>query len=380
MTEEKVSTAAAALTLSEKINLLEKQLDIHLTIHDLRGILSLDMRDHILPGRRWHRCPYCWEGRFENDFWSVSCTNDCMKLPHLRSQRDPSPYWKKCWKGVWELVVPIFRNGQIMLLLYAGVFRDEKPSLPPEVKALPEFHRQYYRSLPLKKSVDTVQMITMLEFFGSALLLDPDKAYKVMESVKRNTLLPCTIKTRLGFDDEHMTAIDLCRAAESLNFAWVGIHGRTRAQQYSGTANYQAIGELKAQLKIPVLANGDVFTPEDAVRIQRETGADGIMIGRGCMGNPWLFKTARQALEGKPVEKETLLDRIETALLQAQWMVDFKGERLGIVEMRKHVGHYISGLRGATAIRRQVNFMLTLDEMRDLLETMRQAALQEEEA
>ena len=214
---------------------------------------------------------------------------------------------------------------------------------------------------------------------GSALLLDPEKAYKIMETVQRNTHLPCTIKTRLGYDDEHMTAVELCRAAESLGFAWVGIHGRTRAQQYSGTANYQAIGELKAQLKIPVMANGDVFTPEDAIRIQKETGADGIMIGRGCMGNPWLFRTARQALEGKPIQQETLLERIETAMLQAEWMVAFKGERLGIVEMRKHVGHYISGLRGATAIRRKVNFMLTLDEMRSLLETLREAALQEEE-
>lgn len=215
---------------------------------------------------------------------------------------------------------------------------------------------------------------------GSALLLDPDKAYKIMETVQRNTNLPCTIKTRLGYDDEHMTAIELCRAAESLGFSWVGIHGRTRAQQYSGTANYQAIGELKAQLKIPVIANGDVFTPEDAIRIQKETGADGIMIGRGCMGNPWLFRTARQALEGKPIEKETLLERIEMAMLQAEWMVAFKGERLGIVEMRKHVGHYISGLRGATAIRRQVNFMVTLEEMRTLLNTLRDMALQEEEA
>jgi len=215
---------------------------------------------------------------------------------------------------------------------------------------------------------------------GSALLLDPDKAYKIMETVQRNTNLPCTIKTRLGYDDEHMTAIELCRAAESLGFLWVGIHGRTRAQQYSGTANYQAIGELKAQLKIPVIANGDVFTPEDAIRIQKETGADGIMIGRGCMGNPWLFRTARQALEGKPVEKETLLERIEMAMLQAEWMVAFKGERLGIVEMRKHVGHYISGLRGATAIRRQVNFMVTLEEMCTLLNTLRDMALQEEEA
>ena len=115
MREENTISGTGDLPLSEKINMLEKQLNIHLTIHDLRGLLTLDMRDHILPGRRWHRCPYCWEGRFENDSWGVNCTKDCMRLPHSRSQRDPSPYWKKCWKGVWELVVPISRNGQIML-------------------------------------------------------------------------------------------------------------------------------------------------------------------------------------------------------------------------------------------------------------------------
>ena len=134
---------------------------------------------------------------------------------------------------------------------------------------------------------------------------------------------------------------------------------------------------MKAQLEIPVIANGDLFAPEDAVNMQKATGCDGLMIGRGCMGNPWLFRTARQALEGKPIEKETLLERIETAMLQAEWMVDFKGERLGIVEMRKHVGHYISGLRGATAIRRKVNFMLTLPEMKTLLETLKKAAEEE---
>jgi len=158
------------------------------------------------------------------------------------------------------------------------------------------------------------------------------------------------------------------------------VHGRTRQQQYSGRADYAAIGELKARLRIPVIANGDVFTPEDAVRIQRETGADGIMIGRGAMGNPWLFRMARQALEGVPVTPETLAERIETAMLHAQWMVDFKGERLGIVEMRKHVGHYISGLRGASTIRREINYMLTLDEMRGLLQKLLDAAQEGEDA
>jgi len=209
---------------------------------------------------------------------------------------------------------------------------------------------------------------------GSALLLDPEKAYRLMEAVKNHTCLPVTVKTRLGYDSDSMNAIELGKAAQSLGLKWICFHGRTRAQQYSGTADYAAIGELKAQLSIPVIANGDVFTPEDAVRIQQETGADGVMIGRGCMGNPWLFRTARQALEGKPVVRETLVERIETAMLQAEWMVQFKGERLGVVEMRKHVGHYISGLRGATAIRREVNFMTTLEEMRRLLETLHQAA------
>jgi len=215
---------------------------------------------------------------------------------------------------------------------------------------------------------------------GSALLLDPDKAARIMEAVKKNTHLPVTLKTRLGFDADSMNAPALCEAAQELGFAWVTVHGRTRQQQYSGRADYAAIGELKAKLRIPVIANGDVFTPEDAVRIQRETGADGIMIGRGAMGNPWLFRMARQALEGVPVTPETLAERIETAMLHAQWMVDFKGERLGIVEMRKHVGHYISGLRGASTIRREINYMLTLDEMRGLLQKLLDAAQEGEDA
>ena len=215
---------------------------------------------------------------------------------------------------------------------------------------------------------------------GSALLLDPDKAYRVMEAVKNNTSLPVTLKTRLGLDQDSMNAIRLCEAAQSLGFAWVTVHGRTRQQQYSGQADYAAIGNLKARLSIPVVANGDLFTPEDALRMKRETGADGLMIGRGAMGNPWLFRTARQALEGKPVVRETLSERIETAMQHAEWMVEAKGERMGIVEMRKHLGHYISGLRGAASIRREVNFMLTLSQMRGLLDRLLEAAQQEEMA
>ena len=206
---------------------------------------------------------------------------------------------------------------------------------------------------------------------GSALLLDPDRAYRVMEAVRQNTGLPVTVKTRLGYDTDSMNALELGRAAQQLGLRWIAIHGRTRQQQYAGTADWAAIGELKARLTLPVIANGDVFAPGDAARMLKETGADGVMIGRGAMGNPWLFREARRALEGGAPQAVSLNERIDTAVLHARWMVDFKGERLGVMEMRKHVGHYISGLRGATAIRRQVNFATTLDELTGLLEGLR---------
>ena len=148
---------------------------------------------------------------------------------------------------------------------------------------------------------------------GSALLMDPDKAYKLMDAVKRSTCLPVTVKTRLGYDENSMNALELGKAAQELGLRWIAFHGRTRQQMYSGTADYEAIARLKSELRIPVIANGDLFSPADAVRMRDVTHADGFMIGRGCMGNPWLFRTARQALEGKPIEKETLLETLKKA-------------------------------------------------------------------
>lgn len=214
---------------------------------------------------------------------------------------------------------------------------------------------------------------------GSALLLNPGLAYRLMEAVCRNTTLPVTVKTRLGFDEDSMNAVELGRAAESLGLRWICIHGRTRRQQYSGKADYAAIAQIREALRIPVVANGDVFAPEDAPRILRETGCSSLMIGRGAMGNPWLFRTARQALKGLPIRLESFPERIETALLHAEWMVQFKGERLGVMEMRKHVGHYISGMRGATTLRRSLNGARTLAELRALLRELQRRAAEEEE-
>ena len=202
---------------------------------------------------------------------------------------------------------------------------------------------------------------------GSALLLKPDLAYRIMEAVKNSTHLPVTVKTRLGYDEDSMNAVELGRAAQSLGLKWLCIHGRTRQQQYSGKADYAAIARVREQLTIPVIANGDIFTAGDAVRILAQTGCDSLMIGRGAMGNPWLFRESLAAISGSEAEPVSLQERVDTALVHARWMVDFKGERLGVMEMRKHIGHYIGGLRGATALRRELNMAKSLDELNSLL-------------
>lgn len=202
---------------------------------------------------------------------------------------------------------------------------------------------------------------------GSALLLHPEQAYRVMAAVKENTDLPVTVKTRLGFDEDHMNALELGRAAQSLGLRWLCLHGRTRRQQYAGQADYAAIARVREALDIPVIANGDVFAPENAVRILRDTGCPGLMIGRGALGNPWLFRAAGQALRGEAVTPETLGERIDAALLHLEWMTAYKGERLGVQEMRKHIGHYVGGIRGASALRREMNSAGTKEELRALL-------------
>ncbi len=202
---------------------------------------------------------------------------------------------------------------------------------------------------------------------GSALLLKPELAYRIMEAVKNSTDLPLTVKTRLGFDEDSMNAAEIGKAAQSLGYRWLCLHGRTRQQQYSGKADYAAIAAVREQLEIPVIANGDVTTGMDVVRILQETGCKSLMIGRGAMGNPWLFRDALCALEGRESQPVALVERVETARLHARWMVDYKGERLGVMEMRKHIGHYIGGLRGATALRRELNLAKTLAELEGLL-------------
>ncbi|MDD3213225.1 MAG: tRNA dihydrouridine synthase DusB [Eubacteriales bacterium] len=214
---------------------------------------------------------------------------------------------------------------------------------------------------------------------GSALLRTPDLAAKIMEAVKANSSLPVTVKTRLGYDEHSMNALLLAQAAEALGLKWICIHGRTGRQMYAGQADYAAIAAISARVNIPVIANGDVTEPGDVIRILRETGCNGLLIGRGAMGNPWLFRQARALLDGKPLLPVSDGERLSTALEHIDSMVAYKGERLAVREMRTHIGHYIAGVRGAAAMRRLLNTAATTEKQKELLRALFARQEQEEE-
>ena len=214
---------------------------------------------------------------------------------------------------------------------------------------------------------------------GSALLRTPEVAVKIMEAVKKHSFLPVTVKTRLGYDADTMNALLLAQAAETLGLKWVCIHGRTRAQMYSGHADYAAIAAIARQVNIPVIANGDVFTPEDAIRALEETGCSGLLVGRGAMGNPWIFRRIRKRMNGEPDTEISPEERLATALEHIDRMAAYKGERLAVAEMRTHIGHYIAGVRGAAAVRRVLNTADTTEGQKALLRSLFTPAEQEEQ-
>jgi len=202
---------------------------------------------------------------------------------------------------------------------------------------------------------------------GSALMKTPDLAIRLMEAVKRSTYLPVTAKMRLGYDTDSLTALELTQAAEAIGLHWVCIHGRTREQMFSGQADRAAVAEIKRQVHIPVLYNGDIDSAADALGALHTTGCDGLLIGRAAMGNPWLFREITDTMAGRPVQYPSNAERLQLMEEHIDSMVTFKGERLTMLQMRTHIGHYIHGLHGATDIRRQLHSLSSTAEQKALL-------------
>lgn len=205
---------------------------------------------------------------------------------------------------------------------------------------------------------------------GSALMKDPELAAKLMEAVKASTSLPVTVKMRLGYDNQSLTALELARTAEAIGLQWVCIHGRTREQMFSGKADREAVAAIKRRVNIPVIFNGDIFSAEDAADALRETGCDGVLVGRGAMGNPWLFREIMDLMHARPVRKPGNAERLRIIVEHIDRLVAFKGEKLAVLQMRTHIGHYIRGLPGAAEVRRRLNAVPSTQGQKELLQTV----------
>lgn len=204
---------------------------------------------------------------------------------------------------------------------------------------------------------------------GAALLKDPSKLAPLYEAVRRVVRVPMTVKMRLGWDADRMTVFEVARIAQECGADAVWIHGRTAVQQYGGMADWDAIGRVKAALSIPVIGNGDIFTPEDAQERMERSGVDAVAIGRGAMGNPWIFRRVDHYLRtGELLPEPTLLERIETLRLQCRYLIEDIGEHRGVLESRKHVGWYTKGLPETTDLRRTVNAAASLKEIEAALD------------
>ncbi len=204
---------------------------------------------------------------------------------------------------------------------------------------------------------------------GSALTKNPKLVGEIVKAMVTAQKKPVTIKFRKGFDEEHINAVEIAKIAEQNGAAAVAVHGRTREQYYSGKADWDIIKAVKEAVSIPVIGNGDVFTPQDAKNMLEYTKCDAIMIGRAAQGNPWIFQRINHYINtGEMLPEITPEQKVEKALRHARMLIEYKGEYIGVREMRKHISWYMKGIKGAAELREKINRANSYNEIEQLLQ------------
>ena len=205
---------------------------------------------------------------------------------------------------------------------------------------------------------------------GSALMKNPKLVEEILTSMVKAVKKPVTVKFRKGFDDSCINAVEIAKIAEASGVAAVAVHGRTREQYYSGKADWDIIRQVKEAVSIPVIGNGDVFSPEDAKRLVDETGCDGIMVARGAKGNPWIFNQITTYLETGVIPEKPSKEELKAMIMRhGQMLAEFKGENIAMREMRKHVAWYTAGYPHSASLRNDINVVETMSGLEELLES-----------
>ncbi|MGN1400783.1 MAG: tRNA dihydrouridine synthase DusB [Bacillus sp. (in: firmicutes)] len=267
----------------------------------------------------------------------------------------------------------VFKNEKTMNMLYMDerekplslqIFGGEKSSLVEAAQFVDKHTNADIIDINMGCPVPKITKVDA----GAKWLLDPNKIYDMVAAVTDAVDKPVTVKMRMGWDPDHIYAVENAQAIERAGGKAVSLHGRTRIQMYEGTSNWDIIREVKEAVKIPIIGNGDVNTPQDAKRMLDETGCDGVMIGRAALGNPWMIYRTVQYLEtGELLPEPSAKEKIDVCILHLDRLIDLKNEHIAVREMRKHASWYLKGIRGGGLIRNGINECNTRDELVNVL-------------